>query len=98
MLRSVRCVALGALLGVFVPSASAEEPSPPLELGFPREGFSVVLPTAWTFSQPVSALLEAGHGPNATVRIRRDNGKGDDRAGRLRDLVPRMACEEPGAE
>lgn len=67
------------------------EPAP-LVLDLPREGFSVSAAPGWTVAQPHDALLHLQLRA-ASVWVRRDAGKADDLAGRLRDLAGKQAPE-----
>lgn len=71
-------------------SAWAEPATRVLDL--PREGFSVSAAPGWTVAQPQDALLHLQLRA-ASVWVRRDAGKADDLAGRLRDLAGKQAAE-----
>lgn len=88
---------LSALAGSALGPAGAE-PAPPRTLDLPREGFSLIAPSAWSATQPADALLDLRLGGSASVWFRRDTGKGDDLAARLRDLAGRHAGTVEGAQ
>lgn len=71
-------------------SAWAEPEARVLDL--PREGFSVNALPGWTVAQPQDALLHLRLRA-ASVWVRRDAGKADDLAGRLKDLAIKQAPE-----